>query len=241
MHYWGRSTFELLKSATSDATERWPGYAAYTALHEKGLRQQALTAVRAFAEEMKAQSHGARWDFVSWLFRLMDGSGCTGPEPLVPFPLKVDVVVPTLREARAAAKPEAFLWMARHYTGDINAENPEEDDPRGAMLRDGIQRTGSDIRLKRALAMHLVGIVEYNQHHLFESSYIGDPEADLRHLAEARQLLDKPADEISADIDRAEELLLAWRAYRAAGGSDFIAWCRDHGIKPPGGAAYYYG
>jgi hypothetical protein len=242
MQPWRAETFDLLKRASSDATERWPGYAAFAALQEKGLRQQALAAARAFAEDMKSRGHESRWDFVSWLFRLMDASGHVVLEALVPFPLKVDVVLPTLRESRAAAepRPEAFLWMSQHYTNDINTEHPEDADPRGAMLRDGIRRTDSDVRLKRALAMHLVGIVEYNQHHLFESSYLDDPAADLQYLAEARQLVGESTDEISADINRAEELVRAWQAYRAAGGSDFVAWCRDHGVRPPGGAAYYY-
>jgi hypothetical protein len=239
---WRAETFELLKRLASTATELWPGFAAFAALQERGLRDQALAAVRTFADEMRARPQDSRWEFVSWLLHQIDASRHVVLEALIPFPLKVEVVLPTLREACNAQLPcaDAYLWMSRHFATDIVAECSNEADPRGSLLREGMRQAASDVRLSNALAVHLVGIVEDNQHHLFESKYLGDAAEDLQRLNEARALLGESMDAVKADIDRAEQLARAWQAYRAAGSNDFIAWCRQRSLTPPNGAAFYY-
>ena len=223
------------------ASAQWPRYAAFATLQEKGLRRQALEEVRAFSTELATSSLDVRWPFVSWLFGDVMSPQVV-VEALVPFPLKTEVVLPTLREKRAQPLPcpEAYVWAADYFTADLVNDRPGAADPRGELLREGLHRAPSDVRLKRCLAEHLVGLVEYNQHHLFESSYLGDPDLDLRRLDEALGLLDGPSDDVRSDIARAQDLARAWHEFRDAHASDFSAWCRDHGISPPAGIAIVY-
>jgi hypothetical protein len=239
MQPFGQETFDALRRVAASAP--WPRYAAFAALQEKGLRKQALEEVRAFSTELTASSLDVRWRFVSWVLGNVTGAGGV-VETLIPFPLKVDVVLPALREKRAQHPPcpEAYLWTADYFTADLVKECSGTADPRGDLLREGVARIPCDGRLKTALADHLLGLVEYNQHHLVESSYLGDPDLDLERLEEALGLLDGPSDDVRSDIARAQELARAWRAFRDAGASDFSAWCRDHGMPPPTGIAIVY-
>jgi len=234
-----QETFHALQRAGASA--QWPRYASFAALQEKGLRKQALEEVRAFSTELMASSRDDRWRFVSWLFGDIIGPDVVF-EALVPFPLKSEVVLPTLCERRAQQPPcpEAYLWTADYFTAELVKECSSTADPRGDLLRDGVARIPSDGRLKTRLAEHLVGLVEDNQHHLFDSRYLGDPTSDLQRLEVALALLGSPSDELRADIARAQELARAWRECRDAGGTDFIAWCRNHGIAPPTGIAIYH-
>jgi hypothetical protein len=233
-----QETFQALQRVGASA--QWPRYASFATLQERGVRKQALEEIRAFSSELSTSSLDARWRFVSWLFAEVMGPDVV-LEALVPFPLKTEVVLPTLRAKRAQHPPcaEAYLWTADYFTADLVKECSGTADPRGDLLREGIARIPCDGRLKTRLAEHLVGRVEDNQHHLFESSYLGDPEVDLQRLEEALALLDGPSDEVRSDIARAQQLARAWRDYRDTRGSDFTAWCRDHGIAPPTGIAIY--
>lgn len=248
---WRGETFGLLTRLAADATERWPGYAGFAALQERGLRKQALAALRPFAVQLGGEPFDARWTFVRWVLEQVDATRGAVLEAAVPHPLKIAVVLPTLRAACDAVAPpvEAFLWMRRHYVvhvhehhrGSVGEAPPDVTPPDvvEAFLRDALARTASDSRLRRALAVHLLDVVEDHGHHLFESRYLGDPDDDLRRLAHARALLPETTDALGAEIDRAEEVVLAWRACRAAGEADFGAWCQARGVRPPGGWAVY--
>jgi hypothetical protein len=84
---------------------------------------------------------------------------------VAPFPFKVVVLVPTLREARQLDPPpvEAYLWFWRYYPQFLyRAMAPEAGED---VLREGIRRA-PDPRLNHALATELHHWVHYNHHHL---------------------------------------------------------------------------
>ncbi|MDZ7576832.1 MAG: hypothetical protein U0904_01435 [Candidatus Nanopelagicales bacterium] len=80
---WRGETFDRLKLASSET--RWPGYARFAGLQEKGLRAEALREITAFAESLRQEPLQARWDFVSWLLAEVLGPGrnhsARGPVP----------------------------------------------------------------------------------------------------------------------------------------------------------------
>src|ERR1700733_5786381 len=122
---WRAETFAALERAA--AYDRWPGYTRFASLLEQGLRKDALVALRRFSQDMATKPIDARWELVCWLFMELATPGVV-IDAIVPFPLKVDVVLPTLREMRAT-DPEAILWTVQFFVADLFKDHPADPDP----------------------------------------------------------------------------------------------------------------
>lgn len=237
---WRAVTFDQLKLA--GAGPRWPGYAAYARLQERGLRDDSLREVRRFADQLSRQPLSTRWEFVSWLCGEILGPRVI-TQPVVPFPLRTKVVVPTLLEAVEAlpGDPRATLWLVSRFQEDLAEACPDDPDRLIRMLRDQLERTPDAVAVRRMLADLLLGRVEEDAHDLAESVYLGDPDTNQSRFAEIRDLLAHPSlpvdveDPILTEAGREQELFDAWQAFRLDGDADFPAWCLRRGIEPPGG------
>ncbi len=238
-YVWRGATFEALRRAVATTADRWPDYAAFAALQERGLRQDALARLRGFASGLAGQTHDTRWAFVQWLFDAHDFATEIVFEALVPFPLRA-VLIDTLQTERAKGTAFAFLILARHFAQDAAPRQPDTDAVE-ALLREGLAHHPKDLPLRISLSAHLLGIVQFHGHHWFESRYLGIPSADLRRLAEAESVLEgiEPTP-LRAAIQQTRALLHAWCAFTDAGASDFPAWCRAQGLEAPEGTAVYY-
>lgn len=238
-HSWRASTFAALRHAALETSVRWPGYAEFATLQEQGLRRQALAALRVFAADLDANSHEARWGFVVWLFGTYDFGSEVVLEALAPHPLRKTVILKALLEERTRGTPLAFLLLAQHWEWAPEAAT-EPGAPAGSLLREGLALHPEHQGLRSALARHLLGIVEFNAHHLFESKYLGSPEEDLLCLDEAQTLLSDQDAAMRTSIDGMRALLGAWVRFLVADVSDFPAWCRANGVEAPSGFAVYY-
>jgi len=236
---WRASTFAALRHAALETRVRWPGYAEFATLQEKGLRKQALATLRIFAADLEAKSHEARWGFVIWLFGTHDFGSEVVLEALAPFPLRKTVILKALLEERTRGTALAFLLLAQHWEWAMEAATGTGA-PAASLLREGLALHPEHQGLRSALARHLLGIVEFNAHHLFESRYLGSPAEDLFCLEEAQALSSDQDAALRTAINAMRALLGAWVRFLGADGSDFPAWCRANGVEAPSGFAVYY-
>lgn len=231
--YWRAETYARLRVAS--AQTRWPGYAKFAALQVQGLRDEAINQVREFAARMGAQPLATRWEFVAWLFTDVLGPRVV-TQPIVPFPLRTEVVVPTLRQMRTAEPndPRATLWLVGRFTADLLAADPSAPDLPVRLLREQLVRTPDDMPTRRLLADLVLGRIEADGHNLAESRYFGDPTANQAGLSEIRALLTDASDPLLAEVRREQELLDSWQAFLQDEATDFPEWCRAHDVEPPG-------
>jgi hypothetical protein len=105
---------------------------------------------------------------------------------------------------------------------------------KAAFLQNAITRFPADDRFRHELVAHLLNQVEFDQHHLEESKYIGDAHADQEKLMEARRVIrDLSSSSLLAPLDRAQALLGGWLRFLESQERDFPAWCKRNGIDPP--------
>ncbi len=98
MHFWRKSFLETLKEVEAEANTRpeWADYALFCREYEKGLRPQALRTLERFISAIERCPFEERRCFVSWLLGRVDGQD--GRHMLVPQPLHIRVIEPTLLE-----------------------------------------------------------------------------------------------------------------------------------------------
>ena len=242
---WRDATFDQLALASTEP--RWPGYSEYARLQERGLRRDALRVVRQFAIKLRDEPLTARWEFVCWLCdELLKPTVVT--DPIVPFPLRTEVVVPTLVEALAMypEDPRATLWLTSRFSTDLFTLFPGDPEPAVRLLREQLKRTPDAIEPRRLLADLLLGQVEDAAHHLAQSAYLGDPATSRARLSEVRTLLSDPAanvgpdDPLLTETEHQQDLLDAWIEFLSDSSADFPDWCRRHNVEPPGGTSYYF-
>ncbi len=225
---WRQATWQALQQAAAEGAQ--PEYAAYATLREAGQRAEALMAIRALADRLVTASLAERWVFVSWLFAEIDAPGVV-LDPLVPQPLRDEVVLPTLWEelARTGGDPRAAIWLVNRYLVEVLAANDYAQDAAGELLRDRLARSPDDPLLRARLAEYLIHWVEQDAAALGASRFDGDPVRDLAMLDEALRLLD-PTDPEWQRGQRLRADVEAWQCYREAGddprarGVSFAAW-----------------
>lgn len=237
---WRGDTYAHLRAARTN--EQWPLYAEFAGLQERGLRKQALAKAKLFADEMSPQPLSQRWAFVSWL--------CTDvlaervvTQPVVPMPLRSEVVVPTLFEQRTADPSDvrATIWLVGRFTSEVyEVAGPGAIDPPAELLRNQLEATPDSVAVRQCLARHLLRTVEDDAHHLSESRYLGDADLNQHRLLEIRELIPDSGDPLRAAAERERQLLHAWQEFSTSGETDFDAWCVHGNIEPPAGNAYYY-
>jgi hypothetical protein len=232
MHYWNKDYFEGLQRLGAAVAVLWPEYAEFARLQNQGLRTSAFATLSKFIERLRHEQLASRWQFVQTIYtqRHVD------PRRVVPHPLRTEVMLPTLREvlAGSAPPPDAFLWMAHYFPDELARTSPADPDPKATFLRNAITRFASDDRIRQELAAHLLDQVEFDQHHLDESKYIGDAHADQEKLMEARRIIRDPSSSaLLPPLDRAQALLDGWLRFLESHERDFPAWCKRNGIDPP--------
>jgi hypothetical protein len=194
MHFWRKSYFETLKEVEAEALTQpeWADYALFCQEYEKGLRPQALKTLERFIFTIERSTFEERRCFVSWLLGRVDGR--EGRHMLVPQPLHIRVIEPTLLEWTLVEpkRSEPHRWLG----GYDNLKHAVELEPNDKIAR------------KKLLAI-ILGKVGMSTHEL-PNGYLGSVQDDLAALREAEELLTgfsdhKDRDRFAADIAEERE------------------------------------
>lgn len=194
IHFWRKSFFETLKEVEAEALTRpeWADYALFCREYETGLRPQALKTLERFIATIERSPFEERRCFVSWLLGRSDGRD--GMHMLVPQPLHVRVVEPTLLEWTLVEpkRSEPHRWLG----GYDHLKHAVELEPNDKIAR---------IKL---LAI-ILGKVGLSKHEL-PRGYLGSVQDDLAALREAEALLtgfsaQEDRDRFAADIEEERE------------------------------------
>ena len=192
MFFWRDDFFETLKDVAANArtVPLWSDYADFCIEYERGLRAEAFTILERFITSMERASFGERRRFVSWLSQQADGR--KGRHMLIPHPLHVRLVEPTLLEWTLLEPlcSEPHLWLG----GYDHVKRAFELDPDDQLAR-------------KKLIIAVLSRVDFNAHEL-PRGYLGDIEKDLAALSEAEELLkgmSNEDDRQSLAVDIAEQ------------------------------------
>src|SRR5579871_6437884 len=119
MHYWREQYFKTLKNAATSAVSEsadWQAYADFCLKYERGFRDQAFLILERFIVRMEREPFIERRRFVSWLVEIAEGQ--EGRHMLIPYPLKIRVVEPTLLEwvevDPVSSEPHRWLGGLEH-------------------------------------------------------------------------------------------------------------------------------
>jgi len=171
MLFWRDDYFAILKdvAAKARAVPLWSDYADYCVEYERGLRADAFTILERFISSMECASFEERQQFVSWLSRQADGR--QGRNMLIPHPLHVRLVEPTLLEWTLVQPlcSEPHLWLG----GYDHVKQALELEPDNQLAR-------------RKLIIILWGQVDFKS---YEFDHLGNIEKDLSTLRDVEELL----------------------------------------------------
>jgi hypothetical protein len=173
MHFWRKEYFQTLKDIAADAAAvpEWVDYAAFCSQYERGLRGQAFAILERFLSSMERAKFADRRRFVSWLMQRADGR--EGRHMLVPHPLQVRVVEPTLLEwtvvEPGSSEPHRWLGGYDH-------------------LKRAIELQPDDTVARRKFVVFILGRVGFATHEL-PIGFIGAPTEGLTLLEEAETAL----------------------------------------------------
>jgi hypothetical protein len=196
MHFWRKESFSTLKdiAAKARAVPLWSDYADFCVEYERGLRSEAFTILERFISSMEHGPFADRRRFVSWLSRQADGR--EGRDMLIPRPLQIRLVEPTLVEW-TVVEPyccEPHLWLG----GYDHIKRAFELEPDNQLAR-------------RKLIIVVLAQVDFASHEL-PGGYLGEINRDLATLSEAEELLKGLSDEedrlsLAADIAEDRRLI----------------------------------
>lgn len=223
MHYWNRDNFEGLR-AIAERYGAKPGYEAfarYCLLRERGLRKQAMEAVRAFIDAARQRPVNEQRGMADELASLQFRNGAV--HQLIPDPLfrYLTGVLRTWADADGV-DPVPHRWLG-YMTGD-----------RGC-LEKALERAPADQVSLALLAAAYLGDLDYRTHHLVEAKLIGDVDQALELISLASSYiarLDEGAkkDGFNSELDYFRRLMAAWREYiSVAREVSFPAWCESKG------------
>jgi hypothetical protein len=184
MHFWREKYFKTLKdvAVAARAVPEWADFAAFCDEYDRGLRREAFIVLERFISSLERAPFIARRHFVGWLSRQADGR--EGRHMLVPHPLQVRVVEPTLLEW-TVVEPECaepHLWLGGHEH-----------------LKRAVELAPDDELAKRKLIILILGRVGFASHEL-PVGYLGTANEDLAALSEAEMLLNG----LSSNDDRTQ-------------------------------------
>jgi hypothetical protein len=220
--------------AIADEAERLglAGYAEYCRLRESGLRSQAFAALARFITFAAALPDRERRALSDWLMSTREQHNRV--DEVLPHPLKVNVVEPTLeawRNDTRDAAPRRWLGILHH----------DRD-----LLDDAIACDATDDIARRHLIRLLLDHVAFSTHHLSEGLYLGDIPTDFAFLDKAKhelqQLRDPERRDRAAHRETAQRQLLEdWQTYsRSKPDEPFRDWCTRQGKQHGWAGIYYY-
>ncbi|HEY6376051.1 MAG TPA: hypothetical protein VIX90_11075 [Edaphobacter sp.] len=193
MHYWRQQDFKTLKNtaaAAVNASPHWQAYADFCLEYERWFRNQAFLILERFIGRIEREPFLERRRFVSWLMNIAEGQD--GRHMLIPHPLKVRVVEPTLLEW---VEVEPLSSEPHRWIGDLeHLERAVELDPT------------DHIALKKLIIV-LLSRVGYATHEL-PYGYLGSVSEDLATLSKIEALLPRlpnEDDRAAYAVDVAEE------------------------------------
>ncbi len=192
-----------LRELAEDASEHpgWSGVADYFRLRHQGLRREALDALDAFVAGAVSWPLAERAAFAAWIGeKRLAYRG--QPEAVLPVPLFRLLVRPALEEWAASkpADPWPLVWLARLSSGGSTWHAPP-----APFLREALERDPLFAPARLDLVDAVLADIAFHQHEL-PDAYLGDAQADLATLDEARRLL------IGLDEDTVADLAprIAW-------------------------------
>jgi hypothetical protein len=190
MHFWRKESFSTLKdvAAKARALPLWSDYADFCVEYERGLRNEAFTILERFISSMECAPFTDRRRFVSWISWQTDGR--EGRDMLIPQPLQIRLVEPTLVEWTAVEPncSEPHLWLG----GYDHVKRAFELEPDNQLAR-------------RKLIILIWGRVDFEA---YDWGHLGNAEADLATLREVEELLkglSNEEDRLSLAADLAED------------------------------------
>jgi hypothetical protein len=196
MDYWRKDYFKTLIDVANAArmVPEWAEYAAFCDEYERGLRHDAFTILERFISFMEHAPFEKRRQFVRWISQEADGR--QGRHMLIPHPLFVRVIEPTLLEW-TLIEPDCYephLWLG----GYDHLSRALELAPHGALV-------------SKKLIIAILSRVGFATHEL-PSHYLGAATEDLAALGQAEALLQNlPNDDdrlkLAADIAEERELI----------------------------------
>jgi len=149
----------------------WADYAMFCAEYERGLRREAFVILERFLFSLERAAFTQRRRFVSWLLDRAEGR--EGRHMLIPHPLHLRVVEPTLLEwtqvEPECSEPHRWIGGYEHLRRAIELQ-PEDE-----------------LARKKLIACVLSRVVFGT--HVLPSGYLGDARKDLAKLTEAEDLL----------------------------------------------------
>ena len=236
-HYWNKTNFESLSqlAITLRETPELVRLAEYCELREKGLRKQALAAVRTFLAETTAFPEERRLALSMYLLDLHYAT----PEAhqFLSQPLIDGLIRLSLRKA---ARPgnAAFRYLALFLNESGRGKNA---------LRVALKYTPVDVLVRKRLISRLLGEVVFAMHHLEESVFIGSEGYCLAVLDEAGRLLDPTVADATIFRglweDRVELSMMLgdWMEYTKKNSAlSFPEWCMAKGREYYWCAKFYY-
>ena len=171
MHFWAEDYFKTLKDVAAEAraVPEWADYAAFCEEYERGLRSNAFAILERFMSSVERAPFAERRRFVSWLSR--EGDRREGRHRLIPHPLYVRVVAPTLLEWTVVEPQcsEPHVWLG----GYDHVKRAFELEPGSQLAR-------------RKLIMLIWGRVDFEA---YELGHVSNIEKDLATLSEVEELL----------------------------------------------------
>ena len=174
MYYWNQDNFEGM-AALADELSREPAFAAFAdhlRLRGRGLRQQAIAALRQFIAEANTRPFQERRGIVHRIMSLHHANPRV--HTLIAQPLYQQLILPTLDQwiEQEPSNPVPLRWRC------------QDDDLRRAIALD----PNEQIARRRLVARLLAGI-DYSIHELPNGyGYCGSPAADLTVLDEVDRL-----------------------------------------------------
>lgn len=144
------------------AFPQWKNYASFIESRKVGLHDKADFFLERFVKEMSSRNFGERKEFAEWISQQKHEDKRLSK--WVSKDLNTLVVVPTLKEwcELEPENPVPFRWL---NTVDS--------------LIQAIDLDPEEQIARYELCYKVLSHVDYNQHSLFDNTYLGDPEQDL--------------------------------------------------------------
>ena len=184
MYYWRDKSFQVLAEAANyaSAVPTWAEYGRFCELLGKGLRQEAFKHLAAFIDDAAEWSFSDKRKFASWLYDFANAR--EDSFLLMPQPLQQGFLEPALCEwiEREPESSEPHRWIGTHEH-----------------LMEAVRLNPTDEIARCRLVNMVFGWVGYSTHEL-PYGYLGNPEDDLRILAEVEPIING----ISNDAKRVE-------------------------------------